>query len=72
MTRTTIIGISAICAIAAGIYWVGGRENRATNQLKDNEGAEIVHDTAKDTLDGIGADVDADSLLRRTNGLRDN
>ena len=72
MTRTTIIGISILCAIAAGIYWAGGRENRAINQLKDKEGAEIVHDTAKDTLDRIGADVDADSLLRSTNGLRDN
>ncbi len=72
MTRTTIISLAVLCALAGGIYWAGGRENRATNQLKDKEGAEIVHETAKDTLDGIGADVDADSLLRRTNGLRDN
>jgi hypothetical protein len=70
--RTTIVGIAAMCALAAGIYWAGGRENRAINQLKDKEGAEIVHETAKDTLDGIGVDIDADSLLRRTNGLRNN
>lgn len=71
MTRA-IVALAVLCALAGGIYWAGGRDLRATNQLKDKEGAQIVHDTAKDTLDGIGADVDADSLLRRTNGLRNN
>ena len=63
--------VLALCAFIIFVYWAGGRENRATDQLNDKKGAENVRTTTQDAIDGIGPDDDADSVLRRTDGLRD-
>lgn len=77
MTRT-IIALTAATALILAFtlygqirYRAGVTNTTAAFVAADMEGAENVRETAKKALAGIGSDVDPDSLLNATNGLRD-
>ena len=52
-------------------YDAGVRNTTAAFVAADKKGASNVRETARETLNDIGDDVDLDELLGETGGLRD-
>lgn len=66
-----VMVFGAFLAYGTYKYREGVKDTTAQFMEADRKGAENARDTAKKVLDGIGSGVDPDSLLNRTNGLRD-
>ena len=69
---------AAVATVCGAIWWYGHtryaagvRDTTAAFVAADKEGAKTVHETASETLAGIGDDTDPDELLRDTDGFRD-
>lgn len=62
--------VLALCVLVIA-WWYGGQSARHQQEVNDMKGADIVQKTVEDTLDGIPANADPDSLLNDTQGFRD-